>query len=169
MMMRLVRRTERPVGKPLTAIDVMTPNPKSIDQLASVRETAEVLQKNGIHIAPIIDVAGRPIGVVSRTDLLDYWGRRRDRLAAMAGVDPAVGAVAEGGQFGLARQGIRDAAAHEGVIGIDGGNVRPLGQVGDLALLLGIQIDHPDGSWRGVDDIFADGAGHVGLLAYDSP
>jgi CBS domain-containing protein len=62
----------------------MTPNPKSIDQGATVRETAEVLQENGIHIAPIIDAAGRPIGVVSRTDLLDYWGRRRDRLAAMA-------------------------------------------------------------------------------------
>jgi CBS-domain-containing membrane protein len=62
----------------------MTPNPKSIDQAATVRETAEVLQKNGIHIAPVIDAAGRPIGVVSRTDLLDYWGRRRDRLAALA-------------------------------------------------------------------------------------
>jgi CBS domain-containing protein len=49
-----------------------------------VREAAEVLQKNGIHIAPVMDEAGRPIGVVSRTDLLDYWGRRRDRLAALA-------------------------------------------------------------------------------------
>jgi CBS domain-containing protein len=62
----------------------MTPNPKSIDHTATVRETAEVLQKSGIHIAPVIDAAGRPIGVVSRTDLLDYWGRRRDRLAALA-------------------------------------------------------------------------------------
>jgi CBS domain-containing protein len=62
----------------------MTPNPKSIDQGVTVRETAEVLQKHGIHVAPVIDAAGRPIGVVSRTDLLDYWRRRRDRLAAMA-------------------------------------------------------------------------------------
>jgi CBS domain-containing protein len=62
----------------------MTSNPKSIDQSATVRETAEVLQKNGIHVAPVIDAAGRPTGVVSRTDLLDYWGRRRDRLAAIA-------------------------------------------------------------------------------------
>jgi CBS domain-containing protein len=62
----------------------MTPNPKSIDRTATVRETAEVLQNSGIHIAPVIDAAGRPIGVVSRTDLLDYWGRRRDRLAALA-------------------------------------------------------------------------------------
>jgi CBS domain-containing protein len=62
----------------------MTPNPKSIDEATTVRETAEVLQKHGIHIAPVIDAAGRPVGAVSRTDLLDYWGRRRDRLAAMA-------------------------------------------------------------------------------------
>lgn len=84
MTMRLVRRTHRPIHRPATAIDIMTPNPKSIDEGATVRETAEVLQKHGIHIAPVIDAAGRPIGVVSRTDLLDYWGRRRDRLAAIS-------------------------------------------------------------------------------------
>jgi CBS-domain-containing membrane protein len=42
------------------------------------------LHEHGLHIAPVIDDAGRPIGVVSRTDLLDYWSRRRDRLAALA-------------------------------------------------------------------------------------
>ena len=84
MTMRLARPVNRSRHRPFTAVDVMTPNPKSIDHTAKVRETAEVLQKNGIHIAPVIDAAGRPIGVVSRTDLLDYWGRRRDRLAAMA-------------------------------------------------------------------------------------
>jgi CBS domain-containing protein len=62
----------------------MTPNPKSINRHATVRETAEILHEHGLHIAPVIDDAGRPIGVVSRTDLLDYWGRRRDRLAALA-------------------------------------------------------------------------------------
>jgi CBS domain-containing protein len=62
----------------------MAPNPRSINQNATVRETAEILHEHGLHIAPVIDDAGRPIGVVSRTDLLDYWGRRRDRLAAIA-------------------------------------------------------------------------------------
>jgi CBS domain-containing protein len=62
----------------------MTPNPKSINRHATVRETAEILHEHGLHIAPVIDDAGRPIGVVSRTDLLDYWGRRRDRLTALA-------------------------------------------------------------------------------------
>jgi CBS domain-containing protein len=62
----------------------MRPNPKSINRDATVRETAEILQEHGLHIAPVIDDAGRPIGVVSRTDLLDYWHHRRDRLAALA-------------------------------------------------------------------------------------
>jgi CBS domain-containing protein len=62
----------------------MTPNPKSINRHATVRETAEILHEHGLHIAPVIDDAGRPIGVASRTDLLDYWGRRRDRLTALA-------------------------------------------------------------------------------------
>jgi CBS domain-containing protein len=62
----------------------MTPNPKSINRHATVRETAEILHEHGLHIAPVIDHAGRPIGVVSRTDLLDYWGHRRDRLTALA-------------------------------------------------------------------------------------
>jgi CBS domain-containing protein len=62
----------------------MTTNPKSIGRDATIRETAEFFRNHGIHTAPVIDEAGRPIGVVSRTDLLDYWGRRRDRLAALA-------------------------------------------------------------------------------------
>jgi CBS domain-containing protein len=62
----------------------MRPNPISINRNATVRETAEILQEHGLHIAPVIDDAGRPTGVVSRTDLLDYWRHRRDRLAALA-------------------------------------------------------------------------------------
>jgi CBS-domain-containing membrane protein len=68
----------------LVAADVMMTNPKSIGRDATIRETAEFFCNHGIHTAPVIDEAGRPVGVVSRTDLLDYWGRRRDRLAAIA-------------------------------------------------------------------------------------
>src|SRR6188472_3040820 len=84
MTTRLTSRAVRATRSPATAAKVMTPNPKSINQHATVRETAEILHEHGLHIAPVIDDAGRPIGVVSRTDLLDYWGRRRDRLTALA-------------------------------------------------------------------------------------
>lgn len=84
MTFRLARTTYRPTSRNVVAADVMTGNPKSIRQTASVRDTAGFLMSNGIHTAPVIDAAGRPVGVVSRTDLLDYWDRRRDRLAAIA-------------------------------------------------------------------------------------
>ena len=84
MTLRLARTTHRPTSRNVVAADVMTRNPKSIRQSASVRDTAGFLTSNGIHTAPVIDEAGRPVGVISRTDLLDYWDRRRDRLAAIA-------------------------------------------------------------------------------------
>jgi len=84
MTTRITSRAAPASRSPATAAKVMTPNPKSINRHATVRETAEILHEHGLHIAPVIDDAGRPIGVVSRTDLLDYWGRRRERLTALA-------------------------------------------------------------------------------------
>src|SRR5262245_56637807 len=84
MTLRLARNNQRPALRNAVAADVMTRKPKSNRQSASARDTAGFLMSNGIHTAPVIDEAGRPVGVVSRTDLLDYWDRRRDRLAAIA-------------------------------------------------------------------------------------
>ncbi len=53
-----------------TAADLMTPNPVSISRTSSVREAATFLAARGISAAPVIDDAGRPIGVVSRSDIL---------------------------------------------------------------------------------------------------
>lgn len=50
--------------------EVMTPNPVSIHQGATVRQAAALLLDKGISAAPVIDDAGRPVGVVSRTDVL---------------------------------------------------------------------------------------------------
>jgi CBS domain-containing protein len=74
----------------------MAPNPKSIAKQATIRETAEFFRTHAIHTAPVIDDAGRPLGVVSRTDLLDYWGRRRDRLAAIANGETTADSSAAG-------------------------------------------------------------------------
>jgi CBS domain-containing protein len=48
----------------------MTPNPVSIGQLTTVRDAAAFLTSKGISAAPVIDGAGRPVGVVSSTDIL---------------------------------------------------------------------------------------------------
>jgi CBS domain-containing protein len=55
--------------------DLMTPNPMSIRQSATVSEAATFLAGRGISAAPVIDEAGRPVGVVSRTDILIHLGQ----------------------------------------------------------------------------------------------
>jgi len=48
----------------------MSSNPVSIHRDATVRQALDVLTDRGFGAAPVIDDAGRPIGVVSRTDVL---------------------------------------------------------------------------------------------------
>jgi CBS domain-containing protein len=58
-----------------TAAELMTPNPVSIRQGATVSEAATFLAGRGISAAPVIDAAGRPVGVVSSTDILIHMGQ----------------------------------------------------------------------------------------------
>lgn len=53
-----------------TAADLMTPNPVSIRADATVQEIVKLFTEKGISAAPVIDAAGRPVGVVSRTDIV---------------------------------------------------------------------------------------------------
>jgi CBS domain-containing protein len=53
-----------------SAAELMTANPVSLRADATVREAIELLTDRGFGAAPVIDEAGRPIGVLSRSDLL---------------------------------------------------------------------------------------------------
>src|SRR5262245_45057673 len=53
-----------------TAADLMTPNPVSIAADATVKEAAAFLADKGFSAAPVIDRAGRPVGVLSQSDLV---------------------------------------------------------------------------------------------------
>lgn len=53
-----------------TAKEVMSSPPITIPASAGVREVAKILEENEISGAPVVDEQERPIGVVSRTDLL---------------------------------------------------------------------------------------------------
>ena len=53
-----------------TAADLMMPNPMSIRADATVREAVAALTDHGYSAAPVIDEAGRPLGVLSRADIL---------------------------------------------------------------------------------------------------
>lgn len=54
----------------LQARDLMSPNPVSIRRDATVREAVALLTDRGFGAAPVIDEAGQPVGVISRTDIL---------------------------------------------------------------------------------------------------
>src|SRR5690349_10530953 len=53
-----------------TAADLMMPNPMSLRAEATVREAVAALTDRGFSAAPVIDEAGRPVGVLSRADVL---------------------------------------------------------------------------------------------------
>lgn len=68
-------QTIEPRLTPLTlhaarAADLMKPNPVSIRDDATVQEAVKLLTDKGFSAAPVIDEAGHPIGVLSRTDIL---------------------------------------------------------------------------------------------------
>jgi CBS domain-containing protein len=63
-------RLNRLILRADTAADLMTPNPVSIGADAPVKEAIGFLTDKGYSAAPVIDHAGRPVGVVSRSDIL---------------------------------------------------------------------------------------------------
>jgi CBS domain-containing protein len=52
------------------ASDVMTTNPVSVSEESSLQEVVALFTDHHCHVAPVIDVSGRPVGVVSSTDLI---------------------------------------------------------------------------------------------------
>jgi len=59
----------------------MTPNPLSVRDIASVREAVALLTDKGFSAAPVIDEAGRPVGVVSRADILVHDHEKNERAS----------------------------------------------------------------------------------------
>jgi CBS domain-containing protein len=65
-----------------TAEELMSPNPVSIRQEATIPEAVALLTDNGFSAAPVIDASGRPVGVLSRTDLLVHDREKADYVAS---------------------------------------------------------------------------------------
>lgn len=63
------------------AKDLMRANPVSIEESASIREGITFLVGKGFNAAPVIDYAGRPVGVVSRADILVHDPEKVRRAA----------------------------------------------------------------------------------------
>jgi len=60
----------RRASKPKRVSDVMTKDVISVTPSTSVRTIAKILHKKGIKRVPVVDIKGKVIGIVSRTDIL---------------------------------------------------------------------------------------------------
>jgi CBS domain-containing protein len=67
----------------------MSSNPVSLRSDASVQEAIALMTDRGFGAAPVIDAAGRPVGVLSRTDILVHEREQahRARLGDEAELD----------------------------------------------------------------------------------
>jgi two-component system, OmpR family, response regulator len=76
------RLTPPLVPHALTAADLMTPDPKLLRRDDTVAEAVAFLSTRGFSAGPAIEEARRPVGVVSRTDLLHHDQRAARPRAA---------------------------------------------------------------------------------------
>jgi CBS domain-containing protein len=60
------------------ARDLMTPHPISIPATATVKEAVAVLVDKGISAAPVVDVLGQPVGVLSQTDIVIHYRNKSE-------------------------------------------------------------------------------------------
>jgi predicted transcriptional regulator len=75
---------------PMRAEELMTANPLSVRAAVSAEEAATFLTERRISAAPVIDEAGRPIGVVSKSDLLIHRAKGGPETVASDLMTPAV-------------------------------------------------------------------------------
>jgi CBS domain-containing protein len=74
--------------RPLAATDLMTKNPVSIRETATLKEAVALLVDKGFSAAPVIDNAGRAVGVISQRDVLIHDREEVDYLEPIpAGFD----------------------------------------------------------------------------------
>jgi len=75
--------TGRPLAiAPCTVCDLMTDNPLSISSAATAQDAVKLLTDHQFSAAPVIDEVGHPVGVISRTDLVDRL-MRGDHLCSL--------------------------------------------------------------------------------------
>jgi CBS domain-containing protein len=72
-----------------TAEDLMTVNPLSLREDATVAEAIAFLSRRGFDGAPVIDQAGKPVGFVSKTDLLRHAAQAARGVVDRVGYDGA--------------------------------------------------------------------------------
>jgi CBS domain-containing protein len=78
-----------------TAADLMTVNPISVAADAALKEAVVLFTDRGISAAPVIDEAGRPVGVISKTDVVTHDRERVAHVPVAAGRERVVTSAGE--------------------------------------------------------------------------
>lgn len=79
-----------------TAADLMTANPVSLPQDATLREALALFTGQGFGVAPVIDRAGHPVGVISMSDILVHDRETVDHVLPRERAEVSPMATAEG-------------------------------------------------------------------------
>lgn len=73
----------------LTAGDVMTPDPLTIEETCGLAEGIAQLTARGVRRAPVVDAAGHLVGLISVDDLLPVVAEEIAALAKLVGTQAA--------------------------------------------------------------------------------
>jgi CBS-domain-containing membrane protein len=73
-----------------TAAEMMTRDPVSIQEDAGMQELVAVLTERSISGLPVIDEAGRPVGVVTQADVLIHEREKREYAVPAADVRDSI-------------------------------------------------------------------------------
>ena len=95
----LSRSAKRLVLRADTAADLMAPNPISIDESASLQEAIAFLTDKSFSAAPVVDEAGRPVGVLSQTDIVIHDRNNGSVLPTAAKFYAEADLTADSGKF----------------------------------------------------------------------
>jgi CBS domain-containing protein len=68
----------------LTAADLMTAPVMTIPEKTSLREAARLLLRSSISGAPVVDAAGRCLGVLSSSDFVSWAGEEGEEISFIA-------------------------------------------------------------------------------------
>jgi CBS domain-containing protein len=147
---RLVLGTE-------TALELMVPRPFSLPARMTIQEAAACLAAAGVGGVPVVDPSGRPVGVLSRTDILRHagglgvarapappgtaWAEAGGRVADL--MTPAVFSVRPKTPSGTVVDSLLALAVHQLFVLDEGGAV--IGVVSDRDVLRHLCRERPGG------------------------
>jgi acetoin utilization protein AcuB len=67
--------------------DWMTPNPRTIGEHDRLERARELMDAGGFRHLPVVDAAGRFVGIVTDRDVREHFGHLRDTRVTAAAVD----------------------------------------------------------------------------------